>query len=274
MHLTPRELDKLVLHQAGFLAQKRLARGVRLNYPEAVALIATQLLEFIRETKFERLGVFAYSQEEGTVAGRMANQLPEKARQKRRERAMAEQHKVARAVGESFVGRTLRVLVEKEANAKELAGANISSWEHGLIREADKAAAALCDAQWRLVWVSEEMKVLLDEHDEEKLGYGKHVLEAYLSDTWALRITQETQARMFMEHFPRLIADTPGGKERLSEIFRAALARWAEGGGGADVSHVDVLEVFEGKRGPKWEPDELAAEREVAAGSHRSNGSE
>ena len=49
MHLTPRELDKLMLHQAGFLAQKRLARGVRLNYPEAVALIATQLLEFIRD---------------------------------------------------------------------------------------------------------------------------------------------------------------------------------------------------------------------------------
>ena len=49
MHLTPHELDKLVLHQAGVVAQKRLARGLRLNYPEAVALIATQLLEFIRE---------------------------------------------------------------------------------------------------------------------------------------------------------------------------------------------------------------------------------
>jgi urease subunit gamma/beta len=49
MHLSPRELDKLTLHQAGFLAQKRLARGLRLNHPEAVALIATQLLEFIRD---------------------------------------------------------------------------------------------------------------------------------------------------------------------------------------------------------------------------------
>jgi urease subunit gamma/beta len=49
MHLTPHELDKLTLHQAGALAQKRLARGVRLNYPEAVALIATQILEFIRD---------------------------------------------------------------------------------------------------------------------------------------------------------------------------------------------------------------------------------
>jgi urease subunit gamma/beta len=49
MHLTPREIDKLILHQAGFLAQKRLARGLRLNYVEAVALIATQLLELIRD---------------------------------------------------------------------------------------------------------------------------------------------------------------------------------------------------------------------------------
>jgi urease subunit gamma/beta len=51
MHLSPREIDKLLLHNAGFVAQKRLARGLRLNYPEAVALIAAQLLEFIREGK-------------------------------------------------------------------------------------------------------------------------------------------------------------------------------------------------------------------------------
>lgn len=49
MHLAPRDLDKLLLHQAGVLAQKRLARGLRLNYPEAVALLATQLLEWTRD---------------------------------------------------------------------------------------------------------------------------------------------------------------------------------------------------------------------------------
>ena len=49
MHLTPREIEKLMLHNAGFVAQKRLARGVRLNYPESVALIATQILELIRD---------------------------------------------------------------------------------------------------------------------------------------------------------------------------------------------------------------------------------
>eukprot|EP00898_Chlorokybus_atmophyticus_P000607 jgi/Chlat1/1547/Chrsp122S01821 len=46
---TPR--DKLVLVQAGELARKRLARGIRLNHPEAIALIASQVLEFIREGK-------------------------------------------------------------------------------------------------------------------------------------------------------------------------------------------------------------------------------
>lgn len=51
MHLSPREIEKLLLHNAGFLAQKRLARGLRLNHPEAVALIAAVILEFIRDGK-------------------------------------------------------------------------------------------------------------------------------------------------------------------------------------------------------------------------------
>ncbi|KAF9358015.1 Urease [Mortierella sp. AD094] len=49
MKLVPRELDKLILHQVGYLAQKRLARGLRLNETETIALIASQLSEFIRD---------------------------------------------------------------------------------------------------------------------------------------------------------------------------------------------------------------------------------
>ena len=49
MRLSPKEIEKLLLHQAGFVAQKRYARGVKLNYPESIALISTQLLELIRE---------------------------------------------------------------------------------------------------------------------------------------------------------------------------------------------------------------------------------
>jgi len=96
------------------------------------------LLDFICDTKFERLGVFTYSKEDGTRAGAMAGQLSDKVKQKRRELAMHAQHQVAVAVSENFVGRKIKVLIEGEANAKQLQSANVSSWEHGLIRETDK----------------------------------------------------------------------------------------------------------------------------------------
>lgn len=48
LHLSPRETDHLLLHQAGRLAQYRLARGLKLNHPEAVALISMQMMESVR----------------------------------------------------------------------------------------------------------------------------------------------------------------------------------------------------------------------------------
>jgi ribosomal protein S12 methylthiotransferase len=105
------------------------------GFPGETQACFDDLLEFIQETKFERLGVFAYSPEAGTRAGAMSGQIPDKVRQRRRELAMAAQHQVAKAVSESFVGSTLKVLVEGRASAKQLAAANVSSWEHGLMRE-------------------------------------------------------------------------------------------------------------------------------------------
>lgn len=93
------------------------------------------LLEFIRDTRFERLGVFTYSKEEGTRAGGMAGQVPEATKRRRRNQAMAEQHRIAREISESQVGRTRRVLVEHEATSRELRAANLRSWEHGLMRD-------------------------------------------------------------------------------------------------------------------------------------------
>ncbi len=49
MHLAPRERDKLLLAEVGILAQRRLARGLRLNHPETVGLIALVVLELIRD---------------------------------------------------------------------------------------------------------------------------------------------------------------------------------------------------------------------------------
>lgn len=51
MHLTPRESEKLLLFLAGELAGKRKARGLKLNYPEAIALISSSLQEAARDGK-------------------------------------------------------------------------------------------------------------------------------------------------------------------------------------------------------------------------------
>ena len=104
------------------------------GFPGETEACFQALLDFIRETKFERLGIFAYSREEGTRAGEMAGQIPDRIKRRRRELAMAAQHKVARQISESFVGREIRVLVEGTADAKQLQAANVSSWEHGLLR--------------------------------------------------------------------------------------------------------------------------------------------
>jgi urease subunit gamma len=49
VELTPREKDKLLIFTASLLAERRLARGLKLNYPEAVALITASILEGIRD---------------------------------------------------------------------------------------------------------------------------------------------------------------------------------------------------------------------------------
>ena len=113
------------------------------GFPGETEAYFQDLLGFIREARFERLGVFTYSREEGTRAGKMASQITDQIKRKRRALAMAAQHEVAVRVAGSFVGRTIRVLVEQPASPGELKRARVSSWEHGLIRGRDRHTEGL-----------------------------------------------------------------------------------------------------------------------------------
>ncbi len=99
------------------------------------------LLEFIRETKFERLGVFAYSKEDGTRAGGMRGQVSDAVKKERCAIAMAEQKRISRALNKAKVGSKLNVLAERLATEGDLKGADVRSWEHGLIRDDAKKSA-------------------------------------------------------------------------------------------------------------------------------------
>lgn len=81
------------------------------------------LLEFIEEARFDRLGVFQYSQEEGSRAAKMEAQVPPAERKKRWHRAMRLQQKLARQRGDAQVGKTIRVLVESEGHGRSQADA-------------------------------------------------------------------------------------------------------------------------------------------------------
>jgi ribosomal protein S12 methylthiotransferase len=81
------------------------------------------LLEFIERTRFERLGVFKYSQEEGSRAAKMPEQLPARTKNERYRRAMAAQQRIAREIAAEKVGRELRLLVDQPLIARTEADA-------------------------------------------------------------------------------------------------------------------------------------------------------
>lgn len=74
-----------------------------------------ELLEFIEEMKFERLGIFRYSKEDGTHGASLPNQIPEKIKQARWESAMKLQNKVSKGNMERFIGKKVKVLIEERS---------------------------------------------------------------------------------------------------------------------------------------------------------------
>jgi ribosomal protein S12 methylthiotransferase len=79
------------------------------------------LLDFIRGTKFDRVGVFLYSQEEGSRAAKLPCQVPDAVKRERHARAMALQQQLCRERNAAMVGRRMRVLVDRPSNRKQFA---------------------------------------------------------------------------------------------------------------------------------------------------------
>ncbi len=98
------------------------------GFPGETEADIAELCAFIEETKFERLGVFRYSQEEGTRGAKMPDQILPKVKEARWHKLMALQQRIAGEVSKSYVGQTLKVLVEEpgvargEADAPDIDG--------------------------------------------------------------------------------------------------------------------------------------------------------
>jgi class 3 adenylate cyclase len=84
------------------------------------------------------------------------------------------------------------------------------------------------DSGWRLVYVSNELKTMLREEDEERLGYGHHIAHVLRLPAWDAALTAESKARVFATNAPRWLHGTPGGKEALRRIVGPDLGRYLD----------------------------------------------
>ncbi len=96
------------LHEKGFVLRTSLIVG----FPGETQSDFETLLDAIQDIRFERLGVFRYSAEEGTAAAKMSAQIDDETKQERYEKVMAVQAGISSDLNEALVGRTVRVIVD------------------------------------------------------------------------------------------------------------------------------------------------------------------
>jgi hypothetical protein len=68
-------------------------------------------------------------------------------------------------------------------------------------------SAVVLDAEWTLRWVSPELREFIGTEDETELGYGMHIAESLMTDTWMRTAHPDSQAQIFLDVAPFAIAD-------------------------------------------------------------------
>ena len=108
-----RDARELIARIRARIPDVALRTSMIVGFPGETEEECERLCEFVREMKFDRLGVFAYSQEEDTPANRLPGQLSDETKQHRAHTLMEIQRQVAQDNSAKYVGRTLDVLVER-----------------------------------------------------------------------------------------------------------------------------------------------------------------
>ena len=90
------------------------------GFPGETEADFNELVTFVRNVEFDRVGVFTYSDEEGTPAYELPNKVDPKTAKQRRDRLMKEQAKIAKRKHKAMIGKTVRVMFEGESNESEL----------------------------------------------------------------------------------------------------------------------------------------------------------
>ena len=111
--LTQAQLRETIQRLRTAIPAITLRTSIIVGFPGETEPAFDNLLGFLREVQFERLGAFTYSHEEGSAAFRFPDQVPEPVRQARLDRLMQQQQQIAAAVNARFVGRRWDVMIDE-----------------------------------------------------------------------------------------------------------------------------------------------------------------
>ena len=114
------ELEALITQLRRRIPGVTLRTTFIVGFPGETAAEFRELEGFVEWARFERMGAFTYSQEEGTPAGAMAHQLAARTKERRRHRLMERQREISWAYHQTLIGRQLRVLVDRFSEAEQM----------------------------------------------------------------------------------------------------------------------------------------------------------
>ncbi len=80
-------------------------------------------------------------------------------------------------------------------------------------------AAEIFDAEWRLVWVSSEIKALVGEDDRDKLGYGRFLFERFMFEAWSSKVTEKSRLDVIVNQAPLILYEAPQHLELMLEAI-------------------------------------------------------
>jgi len=109
---THKELIDLIKKLRKEIPDIALRTSLITGFPQETEEEHQEVLEFVKEAGFERLGVFTYSKEENTPAARMKGQITKRVKEKRQKELMKLQQQISKKRGEEKVGKTIRVMIE------------------------------------------------------------------------------------------------------------------------------------------------------------------
>jgi len=113
-HTTSKEILKLIDKIRKNIPQAAIRTSLIVGFPSETEAQFRQLVKFIQEARFERLGAFIYSPEEGTPAANYKKQIPRRIKIQRLERIMTEQQAISREINQGFLGKTIEVLIDEK----------------------------------------------------------------------------------------------------------------------------------------------------------------